>query len=55
MAWTYSRIYNAAFERAMEDGLSQDAAERRAKDEADDAYFERVDRGRQEAKDRWIE
>jgi hypothetical protein len=49
--WNYKEIFQREWDAAREDGCSEAEADKRAKDRADDAYWDRVDEGRQRAKD----
>ena len=55
MRWTRDRIYNMHLDLALAEGLGGKEAERVAADRTEDDYWELVDRGRQEAKDRQFE
>lgn len=55
MRATRERIYRHELERLLNDGVDGKEAERLAAEYAEDFYWELVDRGRQEAKDRQLE
>ena len=48
-------IYGREFEKALDEGLPQSEAMAIAKERAEEIYWNLVDRGRQEAKDRQLE
>jgi len=46
------RIYLAFYEKAMEEGATSEQADTIAREAVEELYWERVDRGRQQAKDK---
>ena len=55
MRWTRDKIYEMHLTKAHDEGLDGKEAESVARERTEDDYWELVDRGRQEAKDREFE